>query len=79
MVLSESINMCTYWFMFKELKEKRQGFRNIDSIILAEILKTVLAFVDDTDLWWNGQGCGEMMNAILQECSTFHETDGSKI
>ena len=43
------------------------------------MIKIVSAFVDDTDLWGNGQGCGEMMSAMLQEHATLYETIGVKM
>ena len=43
------------------------------------MIKKMLAFIDDTNLCANGQGCGEMMNAVRQECPTLHETVGGKM
>ena len=65
MVLSGSIKRDMSCFMFKSLEEKWNGFRNIDSIMLGKMLKTVSLFVDETYLWENGQGCGEN-----NECNT---------
>ena len=65
MVISGSDNRDMSSFMFKSLEEKGNGFKNIDSMTLEQIIKIVSVFVDETDLWANGQGCGEMMNAML--------------
>ena len=59
-------------FVFESLEEKRHGFKKIESMTLEKIIKAVSAFVDDADLWENGQGCGEMMNEILKEHATLH-------
>ena len=57
-MLSGSSNRDMSCFMFKTLEEKVQGFSNVESITLDKMLKTVSAFVDDTDMCANGQGCG---------------------
>ena len=43
------------------------------------MIKTASSFVHDTDIWENGQGCGQMMNEMLQEHATLHEIVGGKI
>ena len=58
MVMSGSANRDMFCFMFKSLEEKWHGFKNIDSITLENFIKTVSAFIDDTDLWENEQGYG---------------------
>ena len=52
-------------FVFNALAEKGNGFKNIESITLEKMIKTVSAFVDDADLWVNGKGHRDMMS----ECS----------
>ena len=79
MALSGSANRDMSCFMFKALEEKGHGFKNIDSIKLEQMIKKVSVFVDDTDLWENGQWCGEMMNAILKEHAALHESIGGKM
>ena len=37
------------------------------------------SFVDDADMWANGQGYGEMMSVMLQDYSLLYETVGGKI
>ena len=65
--------------MIKALEEKGNGFKNIDSITLEQTIKTVSAFVDDTDLRENGQGCEEMTNEILKEHTALCEIIGGKM
>ena len=65
-------------FVFESLEEKRHGFKKIESMTLEKIIKTVSSFVDDTDLLENGQGCGEMMNEMLNDHTTLYETIGGK-
>ena len=43
------------------------------------MIKTVSAFEDDTDLWADGQGCGEMTNEMLKEHAALHEKIGGKM
>ena len=78
LVMSGSTNRDISCFVFKLLEEKGHGFRNIDLTTLGQIIKTVSAFLDDTDAWVNGQGCGEMINSMLQEHATLCETVGGK-
>ena len=63
--------------MFKGL-EKGYGFKNLDSMTLEKIIKTVSVLADDADLWANGQGCREMINEMLKEHAMLHETIGGK-
>ena len=79
MTLLGSSNRDIYCFIFKALEEKGFGFSNVDSITLEKMLKTLSTFVDDTDLWENGQCCVEIMSMVLQGYSTLYETVGGKM
>ena len=77
-MLSWPANRGMSCFALKALEEKVHGFKNIDSTTLQKMIKTVSEFVDNTDLWANGQGCREMVNEMLKEHTTLHEIIGGK-
>ena len=70
MTLLGSSNREMSYFIFKSLEEKGVGFSNAGSIKLEKMLKTVSFFVDDTDMWANGQGCSNVMIMMIRYYST---------
>ena len=67
MVISGSNHRDKSCFMFKTSEYKGFVFSNMDSIKLGKMLKKVSVFVDDNDMWSNGQSFGEMMNVMLHD------------
>ena len=61
-------------FHIQKLENEGRGCNSIDSATLENHIKTASALTDDAYFWTNGANFEKMMNSMMEEHATLHET-----